>query len=322
MHAKHFVIGIWRSGTSLLREVLGMSEEVKIFPEHFVLLNHLHKASHFTSSVKEEMLEKIVSNPDFVHFARPNIKQLRTDFKQASSFEEAIQLAYSSCLSEKETPSVFLDKNPIYSYYLEELLSLFPKSRFIWMLREPKDNCISRRKYKIQSLPFYAYQASWWNRSNELIAQQALKYPDRFLLVHYDEMVLNPEYHIKQICNFLEIGFKADMLRFEEKKEQRTTDFVVAAKARDGKLSEKYIRKKTAMWENLQQPINTSKTKQWKQEMTKRQIASVDSICNDFYEHLLQGNYAFKPQYPIIWKNLVNLSLAKLKWDIKRGVKH
>lgn len=313
----HFIIGIWRSGTTLLREVLGMSESVKIFPEHFVLLNQIEKAEHF-QNIKEQMLADVISNPDFVHFAKPNVSQLKKDFFKTNNFEEAILTTYKACLKANENASLFLDKNPIYSYYLPQLITLFPNAKFVWMLREPKDNSISRAKHDIQSFKNYTYLANWWNLTNEYIAKQACKYPDKFLLVPYDIMVQEPESWVKKITKFLEVEYSPDMLAFEKKKEERITDFVLAAKARDGGISEEYAQKKKAMWENLQKPINTSKTKQWEKELSPEEIKMVDNTSLNYYQQLLLGNYDFKPPYSLGYKTMAHLSLAKLRWDIRR----
>mgnify|MGYP003688785265 CR=1 FL=1 len=313
----HFIIGIWRSGTTLIREVLGMSKLVKIFPEHFVLLNQIDKAKDF-EKIRWKMLADITNNPDFIHFAQPNIQQLEKDFAKARCFEEAILATYKSCLKENESASIFIDKNPIYSYYLPQLIELFPQAKFVWMLREPKDNGISRAKHHIQSFKNNSYLANWWNLTNEQIEKQATKYPDKFLLVPYDFMVQEPEPWIKKICHFLEVEFNPEMLAFEKKREERITDFILAAKARDGEISEDYASKKKAMWENLQKPINTSKTKQWEQVLNLKQIESVDKISSEYYQNLLEGNFGFKPSYSLGFKSLARLSLAKLKWDIQR----
>lgn len=313
----HFIVGIWRSGTTLLREVLGISDEVKIFPEHFVLLNQIDKANDFLK-IKNQMLNDIIKNPDFIHFARPDINQLSIDFSKSQSFQEAILTTYKACLKSGEKPSVFLDKNPIYSYYLPSLIKQFPESKFIWMLREPKDNCISRSKHDIQSFKNYTYLANWWNITNESIAKQAIKFPEKFLLVPYDRMVENPEPWIKKISQFLSIEYKPEMLAFEKKKEERITDFVLAVKARDGEISESYARKKKAMWENLQKPINTSKTKQWETELSEDEIKAIDKVSASYYNQLISHNYDYSPHYSLAYKQLAKLSLAKLKWDIQR----
>lgn len=301
----------------MLREVLGISDEVKIFPEHFVLLHQINQANHF-ERIKEQMLFDIMKNPDFIHFAKPDKQQLKLDFSKTKSFEEAILSTYKACQAKNENASVFLDKNPIYSYYLPQLMELFPTAKFIWMLREPKDNCISRAKHDIQSIKNYTYLANWWNMCNEEIAKQAKKSPERFLLIPYDSMVREPELWIRKVSQFLEIEFKHEMLAFETKKEERITEFVLAAKSRDGKISEEYAKKKKAMWENLQKPINTSKTKQWEKELSQAEIKAIDRVSASYYQELLSGNYDFIPPYSFFHKAIANLSLAKLKWDISR----
>ena len=312
----HFIAGIWRSGTTLMKEVLGMKPEVKVFPEHMIALNNLKWTNRFTES-KSTMLNNVLNNPDFVHFAEPNSDKLKEDFARAERFEEGILACYNACLKEAETIELFIDKNPIYSYYLPELLELFPDSKIVWMLREPKDNCISRAKYNIQSFKNYGYLAHWWNETNQQIAKQALAHPDRFLLVHYDAMVQQPKEWVEKICSFLEIQFTDDMLAFEKKKDERIQQFVKSAKARDGELKEDYAKQKAAMWENLQKPINSSKVKQWEKELNQKQIETVDYYTKDFYEALLKGDYSFSPKTNLLQQSLMKASLYKLKQDIK-----
>ncbi len=317
----HFVVGIWRSGTTMLREVLDMSPEVKSFPEHFVLLNHLEQANNFDEKQKMKMLESIIADQDFLHFAKPNIERLKSNFLLADNFEEAIHATYQSCLSIDENPSILIDKNPIYSYYLPQIMSHFPNSKFIWMLREPKDNCISRAKHKIQHFANYSYLASWWNYTNQLIAKQAAKYPERFLMVHYDAMCEQPEQYTKRICEFLNIPYDIEMLNFRKHKDEKISAYLSALEAKEGKLDPAYLKQKYAMWENLQKPINTSKTKQWEKELTISQIRAVDNLSKEYYQNLIVGNFQTNPKSSLIWSSLVSLSLEKLKWDIRRNVK-
>jgi hypothetical protein len=318
----HFVVGVWRSGTTMLREILDMSSEVKTLPEHFILLNHLSKSSNFNESNRQEMLQSILTNQDFLHFAKPNLKQLKVSFSSSTDFESAIKIAYESCLAVDQKPSVIIDKNPIYSYYLPELLSLFPRAKFVWMVREPKDNCISRAKHKIQHFGNYNYLASWWNKTNYLIAKEAKINPGRFHLVNYDAICESPKEYTEQICDFLGIGYNDEMLNFRKNKEEKLRNYLASLEARDGKINAAYLKKKYDMWENLQKPVNTSKKNQWKNELSAKQIQSVDGLTKEFYQHLLKGDFSVAPINSKVWDTLVNISLGKLKADIKKNRKH
>lgn len=318
-HKLHFIIGIWRSGTTLLREVLGMSNEVYIFPEHFVLLKLLSNNSKWDTKSKKDFISKVERDEDFYYFAKPNMQKLKELVQLSDNFESAIKACYAACLPEEKENITLIDKNPIYSYYLENLLEEFPNSKFIWMLREPKDNCISRVKHKIQSWQNYSYLAHWWNYTNRQIAIQAQRHPDRFLLVPYDQMVIEPQPWIEKICHFLEIQFEESMLAFETKKDSRAKEFIESVKARDGKIDEnsEYAKRKVAMWENLQKPINSSKTKQWEKELSTTNINRIDAVSSAYYEALLQKDYEFNPKRSVAYESLLKLSLKRLSYKIQ-----
>jgi hypothetical protein len=317
----HFIVGIWRSGTTLLREVLGMNPDVKIFPEHFLLLHQLTKHPKFDQKLIDDTKNQLLTNPDFFHFAKPNLSSLDNELDQCKSFNELFLTIYKSCLKGDEVATTFIDKNPIYSYYLPQLIQKFPEAKFIWMLREPKDNSISRATHDIQSIKNYGYLATWWNITNEAIAKSAIQYPDKFLLVPYDKMVENPRPYLEEMCTFLNIDYLPQMLSFEKKKDKRLTEFVIAAKARHGKITEDYAKRKEAMWENLQKPINTSKTKQWEHKLSPKEITQIDSLSKDYYNALINGDYKNKPDKNLIYNSLAQFSLAKLKLEIKSRTK-
>ena len=313
----HFIVGIWRSGTTLLREVLGMNPEVQVFPEHFVLLKLLEKNIFWNENSKREFIDKVITDKDFFYFAKPDGEKLNQEMHEAKSIEDAILACYKACVKEPSTVQ-FVDKNPIYSYYLPQLMQQFPKSKFIWMLREPKDNCISRANHSIQYWKNYSYLAYWWNYTNLQIAQQAEKSPDKFLLVPYDQMVVEPESWVKKICLFLELDFKPDMLAFEKKKDERAAAFIQSVKERDGEIdpNSNYAKRKIAMWENLQKPINDSKTKQWDKELSKAQIQAIDRMSQEYYHALLQHEFSFKPSRPWFYQLLLSLSKKSLHYKI------
>lgn len=314
----HFIGGIWRSGTSLLREVLGMSEAVHTFPEHSVLLSNLEMINEFSARSKQKLISQSIENPDFVHFAQPDQSFLKSGVEQSKSFKEAITAMYTSCINNNQVDTL-IDKNPIYSYYVEELLSHFTESKFIWLIREPKDNCISRAKHSIQSFKNYSYLAQWWNYTNAVLAQAKLKFPDRILLLPYDLMVVEPEKWVTKICDFFEIDFQPAMLSFETRKDERIERFKKGALAKHGTIDPKYANQKAAMWENLQKPINTSKTKQWKRELNEDQISKIDYYTQAYYNDLLSGS--FHTNYPkhFIYHSLMKASLYKLKSSIANG---
>lgn len=316
----HFIVGIWRSGTTLLREVLGMNAQVHVFPEHFVLLRLLEETNKWNERSKMRFAEKVLSDKDFFYFAKPDKSKLNEALRGSSNIQEAILACYQACVKENST-TLFVDKNPIYSYYLPQLMEKFPDSKFVWMLREPKDNCISRATHKIQHWKNYGYLAYWWNYTNREIAKQAEKNPKKFLLIPYDQMVVEPEKWVKEISYFLEIDFNSEMISFEKKKEERAAAFMESVKERDGKIDadSSYAKRKVAMWENLQKPINASKTKQWEKELNPQQIETIDQMSGEYYQKLLNHQFGFEPKRDALYGAFLKLSMASLKYKIRRS---
>jgi len=90
-------------------------------------------------------------------------------------------------------------------------------------------------------------------------------------------------------------------------------------KERDGKIDadSSYAKRKVAMWENLQKPINASKTKQWEKELSPKQIKSIDQMSGEYYQRLLNHQFGFEPQGDALYNAFLKLSMASLKYKIR-----
>jgi hypothetical protein len=110
------------------------------------------------------------------------------------------------------------------------------------------------------------------------------------------------------------------MLAFEQKKEERAAAFIASVKERDGEIDpdSRYAKRKVAMWENLQKPINTSKIKQWEKELNGNQIQAIDAISQNYYQALLEHNFSYKPTKPWFYQLILSLSKAGMHYKIRR----
>ena len=185
------------------------------------------------------------------------------------------------------------------------------------MVREPKDNCVSRLKNNIQSFKDVGYLSHWWNLTNLKIAAAAKEYPDRFLMVPYEQLVSEKELWIRKICSFTSIEYNADMLEFEKGKNKRDLKFQNAL-MKSGRIKEnEFVLKINQLTENLQKPINSSKIDNWKSELTPEQAKNIDLLCKKNYDHILKSNLDdLNDPSSATFKLLSAFSLSKLKLDI------
>jgi len=111
-----------------------------------------------------------------------------------------------------------INKRPDTFRYLGLLHGLFPEARFIVMQRDPLDTCLSIFSQQLGNQLGYATDleaiAHYLLGYRELIRHWQTLFPARILEVQYERLVSEPETELRRVCAFLDLAWDADMLRF------------------------------------------------------------------------------------------------------------
>ena len=128
-------------------------------------------------------------------------------------------------LNEKRSYSC--EQTPKNLYYLNEILSFFPDAKVINMVRDQRDVLLSQKnKWKRRflggsNIPLSEAFRSYINYHPILTAKvwnSSLKYSAKFInkpnlmVVRFEEILLNPTRIVKEVCQFLNIDFRSEML--------------------------------------------------------------------------------------------------------------
>lgn len=201
-----FVGGSMRSGTSILRETLGRHRRLAIGPETalFSQRPNLHKLAHYLDMDVRALADMVRAAPSLTHFA-DSLFQLR--------------------LTATGKPR-YVDKTPANVEAISKILQLYPRARFIHMLRDGRDVACSLRTFNAYGWNgFFKSSAKdgvhrtiadgaalWrWYASNGL----AHRGHPRCLEVRYEDLMANPRAELERICAFVGEEFDPAMLSSE-----------------------------------------------------------------------------------------------------------
>ena len=172
-----FIVGMPRSGTSLLERLLAREPNITGRGE----LNFL---DHFVSEQKK--------------FGSLNLSQKQ---QMGNSFWKQLRLDGSD-------RSFFVDKNPLNFRYLDTLFDLLPGAKVIHMRRDGRDSCLS-----CYFQPFEHNDAAFSNNLDHLIRfyagynlmmeRWAAVYPGRIHIVNYDDLVTDTDRTMAQALDFV-----------------------------------------------------------------------------------------------------------------------
>ena len=215
-----FITGRGRSGTWLLQAILNYHANISIAPESIFVIQFASKYQHQTNwneQLIHEFIKDLKKDQKINDWWNLDYNELYDTLLRIQHLNYSLVCieVYKQYAKQNIRSSIIYhgDKNPEYSLKLNELYTIFPNARSIVLVRDPRDNISSYINVKFDlSNPFSL--AGRWNFYNTKIKKFLNKYPDKVLLIRYEDLVLYPEDTLRNICKFLSVNFNKELLNF------------------------------------------------------------------------------------------------------------
>ncbi|MBK8474013.1 MAG: sulfotransferase [Sphingobacteriales bacterium] len=285
----HFLIGIGRSGTTLLTTMLNAHPNLVATPENdFALFFQSQFADKDMSKPADiDLFVRLFNRPrqQAISVWNPEPTTLRRIFArhpQGISYADLckeVYLSYSFKAEGSNDIRAIIDKNPIYTLHIPLWTRLFLDAKFIVLVRDYRDNILSRKRTDKRSrLNATTIHAAVWNIYYRHILKAQQQNPQRFLTIRYEDLAANAEAVLRQICSFLAIGFEPVMLEAYRQNE------LLKSKRVKESISQADYEHISAMHENLSRPVNTDRVAAWQREMPIADRATAEQICGQLGE--------------------------------------
>lgn len=221
-----FIIGVGRSGTNLLSQVLDGNPAIN-FPleQKFVMKSYRWLYDVPLTARAKEKFKALLREDIFLN----NVWKINLDavckrideLPENTSYPQLCNTVLDfreSLYSEKKNVKVYGYHNPRSTMHSENLAKAFPGCKFIFLHRHPLDNVSSYKKSKffkgLVSIPFFAYRWKWYN---DYCLYLEKKFPGRVFRLAYEDFVSYPRQKTMELCSFLEVEYSDHMLAFNEK---------------------------------------------------------------------------------------------------------
>ncbi|MGH3015401.1 MAG: sulfotransferase family protein, partial [Gaiellaceae bacterium] len=260
------VLGVRRSGTTLLRVVLDRHSELAVPDE-----------SYFVPQLADRHGGRIDAD-GFVDDLRrlPTLREwgvsadaVRARLRPGMGLGEAVGAVYEA-YADGLGKSRWGDKTPMYMQHLPLLERLFPTARYVHLVRDGRDAGLS-----FLAMPRGIVTESWghprtpggfacqWR--SEVRAAQALggRVGKRYLEVSYEELVADSAAVVERICAFAGLPYEPAMLEYEG-----TVD--VSAKPHQQRLRQ----------------APTPGVRDWREDMAPEDVTAFEAVAGDLLAEL------------------------------------
>lgn len=274
MHSPVFLIGTQRSGTTLLCRMLTAHPDVFI-------KNELPVRSVFTRGANREEIERGIG-----HFVE---RQYGEDI---------------SGLLQKEGKKIWGLKDPELTHYLNALKQFLPEARFIIITRDPRAvvNSYMENKWGLGTNAYTGAQR-WREEVEGQLAFEA-DLPGNVLRLRYEDLVLNQQESLKNVCDFLGIAFEQSMINYADQK-----PFVI--KSRENR--------------NTFRAPDPALTRKWRSKLSDHQIRVVDSVTwhtMAITGYQAEAEYYSVPVWMAAWYRLHQAVVGEIQIQYRWRVQH
>jgi Sulfotransferase family len=218
-----FIIGMPRSGTKLLRDILNNNQHISIPIYETVFIPSLINKYGLHPSFDETSINEIIhdiKNSFFYFYAKkdgflfdePHFKK-NIDYNSLLSIIKYILQNFSE---KKGEDILWGDKTPSYIDHVELLNSSFPEAKFIHIIRDPRDNVISANKVWHKNIYRVAQR---WNDSIIKFKDYTDNNNINLLEIKFEELLDDPNGTINVICDYLGVDYDQQMLLLRKKVE-------------------------------------------------------------------------------------------------------
>lgn len=212
-----FVVGLPRSGTTLLSTILDAHPEIAISPE-----------THFYTRCRPGSGGYVEDPADVLDclLAQPGVRDMDLDGEEVDRLRRLTRCreepepagllhALLEVYAERRGTSAWGEKTPNHLWHLDAISADFPEGVIVAIVRDPRDVWLSVRDmpWSRDSLPEHALA---WRRAARVTERYRREHGSRFLEVRYEDLLEEPETEVRKICSFLEARYRPEMLVLDE----------------------------------------------------------------------------------------------------------
>lgn len=264
-----FIIGNPRSGTTLLQLMLTSHPNLSIPTECGFLIHLYDKYKNFEGEEFEivEFVNAVFDSRKFelwkLDFENTLSYVVNKKPRNYAELVASIYEFYAECYH--PDAKRWGDKNNYFLNHILEIDKIFPNAQYIHIIRDGRDVACSYKD--MEHLKGLKYAPNLPHGISEIANQWKMNISkiresfdvlgwEKVIEIRYEDLTLNPQDILNKICDFLNITYSDEMLRFNENNKEN-----------------ELVPKEFDAWKSMnKEKLSSSRIQRWKDELTKEEI--------------------------------------------------
>jgi hypothetical protein len=230
-----FVVGIPRSGTTLVSRLLGRHPQVLAAGETHYFEDIWARRRELGLLADQSELSKAAGRllTVFGRFNQPGQALVDRVLNERLIIERALDngggydgtyLAFTDLLAESQGKQRYCDDTPKHLFYLETIFSFFPQAKVIACVRDPRDFLCSYKNFwrrskdpdRIKALYHPIVTSMLWRSSaKRMLHSPFVNQAEKLLQIRYETLVEEPERQMRRMCDFVDLDYDESLLRID-----------------------------------------------------------------------------------------------------------
>lgn len=223
-----FIGGLHRSGTSLMRAIVGSHPAVTLYKSDLPLWTKFYDR-HKSLDLNDRTNLQNLLNEIFNHKKADDLASVRSEIERQlldsidsknltfGTICEIVLKAYArSQHPELEGANILTRwglKTPYNEFFTDAIFEAYPHAKMVQLLRDPRDVAVSVASRGWSKT--LEQTCKEWQDSARLAQTNTHKYAGSYVVVRYEDLVKNPEAIARQICQTLEMDYSPEMLAMQ-----------------------------------------------------------------------------------------------------------
>ncbi len=277
-----FVVGMNRSGTTLLRMMLDAHPELTIPPEtHFV--PDLIKAVREPGATPEDALAAMKSAREWGDFGFTD-EQMLARLRGLPKLRPgpAVRTFYEAYMEQQGKPR-WGEKTPTYVQKMRLIQRALPEARFVHVIRDGRDVALSVLDRTVRDLSAGDVARRW--RKKILKAREDAPQLEHYTEIRYEDLILDTEPVLRRVAEFIDLPWDEAMLSYHERSGERLQEMARALPG-DGRAKELSVERRLATHAMTTKPPSADRVARWRTQMSAEQRADFEAVAAELLEQL------------------------------------